>query len=136
MITSTGIQLIGFAEDILDQSEETSGYYLAHVLALLAEVPAPLTHAAMAEVVGRVMAGRTEGTDVLFSSDMLDQSEDVAEYVPVSISSSTLYTLLCRASELPEAELTHVWVMEETARIVRNYRDSDRARARLTGKDV
>lgn len=127
MVTTEGVRLIGCAEAVLETPEETSGPYLAQLLARLALVrPSDLDHRAVLLAMDQVLGGaEVDETAPIRDLDLYDQSEDVAEYVPAGIAGRTLYTLLCRACEIEPDRLTHQWIAETTAQAVRMYRAAD-----------
>lgn len=132
----TDMQLLDAAERVLEVPEETAAGYLPRLLDRLAWVsPRDLSRSAILAAMVEVTSGREpqdQGADsygVPYSSVLLDQAHDVPEHVPASIASRALFTVLYRASGTPDADLTHDWIVEQTARAVRDYRASDAVNA-------
>jgi hypothetical protein len=132
MTTPSGMRLIGAAEDVMEVPEEIGAGYLSRLLNRLAWISQrDLTHAAVLGALEEVTRGREQqGMETVpYDTGLIDQAQDVTEHVPASIASRTLYTLLFRMADTSEAELTHRWIAEQTARAVRQYRESDAVKA-------
>ncbi len=132
VLTSESRRLLGYADDVAVAPLETGGVYLARLLEHLAAVRAgELDHGAIARAVAEVVGGAVLDQHAeIWSTDLYDQSEDVARYVAPDLAIRTLYTLLHRAAAAEPALLTHTWIVETTASAVQNYRASDAVKAR------